>query len=173
MTTADQQRALDTYVKLMRCANAVTTRLHRHLRVDGLSVTQFGVLEALLHLGPMRMQDLSRKVLKSGGNLTLVVGNLEKRGLVRRQVGPLDRRVIEVTLTADGRHLVRNVFKRHAAEAVDLFSAIAPTEQTHLGHLLKRLGTAASAAPGDYLNDDNRVAPGTSEVGRGNAQEAT
>ena len=78
-------RALDAYIKLMRAAESISARIHRHLQEADLTVGQFAVLEALFHLGPLYQRDLCEKLLKSGGNITMVVDNLEKRGLVTRQ----------------------------------------------------------------------------------------
>src|ERR1035438_531805 len=101
MTSPSQQRlALATYVRLMRAANSARTHASRHLGGTGLTLTQFAVLEALYHLGPMSLSDIAQKILTSGGNLTMVVGNLEKLGLAHRQKCPEDRRMLIVVLTA-------------------------------------------------------------------------
>ena len=80
-----QRLALATYVRLMRAANAARNDAARHLGDTGLTLTQFAVLEALYHLGPMSLSDIAQKILTTGGNLTMVVGNLEKCGLAHRQ----------------------------------------------------------------------------------------
>ena len=74
--------ALNAYIKLMRAANSITSRLTKGLEHTGLTMTQFSVLESLLHLGPMNQRTLGQKVLKSSGNITVVVDNLERGGLV-------------------------------------------------------------------------------------------
>src|SRR5690242_21642582 len=86
--SAQERAALDTYIKLMRAADSMTGRLDPLMRAADLTVGQFGTLEALLHLGPLCQRDLGRKLLRSGGNITVVVGNLARRGLVRRARGP-------------------------------------------------------------------------------------
>nr|NIP73420.1 MarR family transcriptional regulator [Gammaproteobacteria bacterium]NIR98346.1 MarR family transcriptional regulator [Gammaproteobacteria bacterium]NIV21028.1 MarR family transcriptional regulator [Gammaproteobacteria bacterium] len=70
--------ALDAYIKLARAAESVIARIHRRT-ASGLTVSQFGVLEALYHLGPMHQRMIGAKLLKSGGNVTMVIDNLEKR----------------------------------------------------------------------------------------------
>ncbi|MBA2748856.1 MAG: MarR family transcriptional regulator, partial [Tatlockia sp.] len=82
--TTEEVTALNAYIKLVRATESVSHRLHRHLESSKLTVTQFGVLEALFHLGAMHQRDLAEKLLKSGGNITLVIDNLEKRQLVKR-----------------------------------------------------------------------------------------
>ena len=96
---ADEVRALDLFIKLMRAAESVATRVHRAVAEADLTVSQFGVLEAVFHLGPMCQKELGTKLLKSGGNITMVVDNLERRGLVRRTRNPENRKYVTVSLT--------------------------------------------------------------------------
>ena len=132
--------ALDTYVKLMRATGAVTARMHKHLAASKLTISQFGVLEALFHLGSMMQQELGKKILKTSGNMTMVVDNLEKRGLVSRKPDPEDRRCTCISLTQDGTSLIKKVFPKHADIAKQIFSALDEKECQHLGVLLKKLG---------------------------------
>ena len=140
---AREVRALDTYIKLIRASNAVSHRIHAHLREDGLTLSQFGVLEALHHLGPLAQRDLCTKLLQSGGNMTLVVVNLEKRGLVKRERPPENRRLVVVRLTPAGRRLIRRVFPRHARIVADELAVLGASEQRELARLLKKLGRGA------------------------------
>ncbi len=137
---SQQRRALVTYVKLMRAANAARNFASRSLNGTGVTLTQFAVLEALYHLGPMSLSDIAQKVLTTGGNLTMVVGNLEKQGLAKRQPSPEDGRVLIVVLTAKGKALMRQIFPRHAAAIVEFLSALSPHEQAQLGDLCRKLG---------------------------------
>ena len=84
-------RALNTYTKLMRAAESVTNRVSSSMSAADLTVSQFGVLEALHHKGPLCQRDIAAKILKSSGNITMVIDNLEKRGLVRRERDNQDR----------------------------------------------------------------------------------
>ena len=142
MTPPSQQRlALATYVRLMRAANSARTHASRHLGGTGLTLTQFAVLEALYHLGPMSLSDIAQKILTSGGNLTMVVGNLEKLGLAHRQKCPEDRRRLIVVLSARGKALIRQLFPEHAAAITEFISALSPDEQQQLCDLCRKLGT--------------------------------
>jgi MarR family 2-MHQ and catechol resistance regulon transcriptional repressor len=138
--SAQERAALDAYIKLMRAADSVTARLEPLMRAADLTVGQFGTLEALLHLGPLCQRDLARKLLRSGGNVTVVVGNLARRGLVRRTRGPRDRRFITVTLTGKGRRLIGGIFPRHVQHVVREMRALAPPDQAELGRLCRQLG---------------------------------
>src|SRR5271156_4137771 len=91
--------ALQAYVKLLRASKAVLARIEPLLAAYGLTPTQLGVLEVILHLGPLSQRELGRKVLTSAGNMTDVIDKLEARGLVARVRGVADRRQVRVELT--------------------------------------------------------------------------
>jgi MarR family transcriptional regulator, 2-MHQ and catechol-resistance regulon repressor len=138
----EQVLALDTYIKLMRCSDSVTARLNKNLDDADLTYSQFGVMEALHHLGPMCLSEIARKILKTGGNLTLVVSNLEKRKLVQRKQESEDRRFVTIHLTAKGSSLIEKVFRKHAGAIEQAMSALEPVEQKRLGLLCRKLGLA-------------------------------
>jgi MarR family 2-MHQ and catechol resistance regulon transcriptional repressor len=138
--TITEVRSLSTFVKLMRAAEAVSTRVTRHLADSGLTISQFGVLEALHHLGPLCQRDIGKKILKSGGNITVVIDNLEKRGLVARVRDAEDRRFLTVQLTSDGEKLITGVFPPHAEAIVREMGVLTEEEQIELGRICKKLG---------------------------------
>lgn len=139
----DEVRALDLYIKLSRAADAVTVAVNRHLKEDhNLTVSQFGVLEAVYHLGPLVQSELAAKILKSSGNLTLVIDNLERRGLVRRERDANDRRYVHVHLTEQGAALVRAILPQHVAGIVAALEVLSPAEQEQLAHLCRVVGLA-------------------------------
>jgi MarR family 2-MHQ and catechol resistance regulon transcriptional repressor len=139
--TSRQQMILKTYVKMSRAISTVSAKMHKHLSLLKLTVSQFGVLETLYHLGPLCQQEIGQKILKTSGNMTLVIDNLEKRGLVIRENDPNDRRYTRVRLTKDGEDLIGHVFPRHAKIAEQVFSALDADELEQLGFLMKKLGT--------------------------------
>jgi MarR family 2-MHQ and catechol resistance regulon transcriptional repressor len=141
---ARQVRALDAFIKLMRAASAVTAAVSGPMRSAGLTESQFGVLEALLHVGPMCQKDLAAKLLKSPGNLTTVVSNLERDGLVQRRAHAGDRRRVEVHLTPRGRRLISELFPAHADHVCRAMTELTAGEQDELGRLCRILGTAAA-----------------------------
>ena len=135
-----EMRALNTYVKLMRAAESMTTRTHEHLSSAGLTISQFGVLEALYHRGPLSQKDIGQKILRSSGNITMVIDNLEKRSLVRRERDQHDRRSFIVHLTDAGNKLIRKIFPSHAALITNEMSVLNATDQKILGDLCKKVG---------------------------------
>jgi MarR family 2-MHQ and catechol resistance regulon transcriptional repressor len=133
-------RALRTYVKLMRAAESVTARTHRHLSSTGLTISQFAVLEALYQLGPLSQREIGQKILRSSGNITMVIDNLEKSELARRERNEADRRFFIVHLTDKGYNLINKIFPPHAAVIAENLGALTAAEQDTLGRLCKKLG---------------------------------
>lgn len=138
--TKKEQQALDSFIKLVRAAQSVSGRVESHLSEIGLSVSQFGALEALHHLGPLNQKTLAAKILKSTGNITMVVDNLEKRGLAERVRGEDDRRHYSVRITGKGRELIRSFFPGHVARIVEEMGRLSRAEQEELGRLCKKVG---------------------------------
>lgn len=140
-----QAAALDAYVKLVRASESVSVRAHGLLAGE-LTFTQFGVLEALLHRGPLSAGELAEKILKSPGNLTLVLANLERDGLVSRERDRADARRWIVSLTASGRKRIGALFPKVAAAIAAEFAHLSAAEQAMLGELCKKLGLGRPAA---------------------------
>jgi len=135
--TDKQRLSLKTDTQIMRASDAVTARMHRHLADHGLTVIQFGVLEALYHLGSMCQRDIGDKILKTSGNMTTVIDSLEKRNLVIRQRDTNDRHYFQVELTPDGRDLIRTVFSKHATIAQSVFSVLEQIARFSFRHYLR------------------------------------
>ena len=146
--TKTERQALDAFIKLVRAAQSVSGRVESHFSRIELSVSQFGVLEALYHLGPLYQKDLASKILKSTGNITMVVDNLEKRGLVERVRDEKDRRHYSVRITEKGAGLIRSFFPGHVARIVSEMHALTRSEQEELGRLCKKVGLQKSKDPG-------------------------
>ncbi|AWI10132.1 MarR family winged helix-turn-helix transcriptional regulator [Ereboglobus luteus] len=138
-TANAEKNALRAYVKLVRAAETVTARVHTVLPA-GLTIAQFGVLEALHHKGPMIQSKIAAKVLKSAGNLTMVVDNLERDGHVRRTREATDRRRIRVSLTPQGSKYIAGLFPKIAASVGREFSILTPGEQAMLAEICKKIG---------------------------------
>ncbi|MDH4249053.1 MAG: MarR family transcriptional regulator, partial [Deltaproteobacteria bacterium] len=140
--TEAERQALETYIKLQRCAESVVSRVFLRNRME-LTVSQFGVLEALFHLGPLSPGELGTKILRSGGNMTLVINNLVRRKLVERRRDGQDRRRVVVSLASRGRKLIEDVFPRHVETIVGELAVLTRAEQVLLASLCKRLGQPA------------------------------
>lgn len=135
-----ERRALDAYVKLVRAAESVAARIDRHLAEHELTAPQFNVLEALHHLGTLCARDLAEKLRRSGGNLTLVLDNLERRKLVRRERADGNRKYVFVSLTAGGERLIGELFPAHAGRVEREMRALSARELDELGALCRKVG---------------------------------
>ena len=138
--SAADKLVLSSYIKLVRAAESVITRSHRHLAESNLSFSQFAVLEALYHLGPLCQKDIATKILKSPRNITMVVDNLEKSNLVRRERNNGDRRVTTVYLTEEGLSLFEKIFPRHVANLKEEMEILDTNELKELGRLCRIIG---------------------------------
>jgi MarR family 2-MHQ and catechol resistance regulon transcriptional repressor len=139
-------RALNAYVNLIRASDSVAARMSQQIEQSGLTMGQFGVLEALLHLGPMCQNMLAEKLLRSGGNVTLVIDNLEKHGWVRRERQKDDRRFVKIYLTPKGERLIAQVFPEHAEAVTQEMSRLTPDEQETLRRICRKLGKSDAEA---------------------------
>jgi MarR family 2-MHQ and catechol resistance regulon transcriptional repressor len=139
-----RQTALKLWVVLSRSCGAVRRRLEESLRGSALSEGEFGVLEALLHKGPLLLGELQRKILVSSGGVTYLVDRLVQRGLVRREPCPTDRRAMYAVLTPEGEALIRQIFPAHAAAIEEAVSGLTPEQQVLATELLRTLGLAAA-----------------------------
>ncbi len=142
--TEEEVRALDAFIKLTRAAESINNRLSPLLNEWNLSISQFGVLEVLYHLGAMNLGELGQKLLKSGGNITMVVDNLEKRNLLIRRRNKADRRYVSVELTEKGRQLIGSIFPKHVRNIVNEMNPLKPEEQKDLSLLCKKIGCKKS-----------------------------
>jgi MarR family 2-MHQ and catechol resistance regulon transcriptional repressor len=127
-------------VKLARASATFGKLTARQILSFGLTEPQFGVFEVLGHLGPLTLTELSRKRLVSGGNITCVVDNLEKEGLIERTPSASDRRATIVRLTEKGDSLFNRIFATHATYVASIASVLDEEEQRALSALLKKLG---------------------------------
>lgn len=138
--TKEQKNTLNTFIKLMRATESLNQRLCRHLSEANLTISQFGILEALLHLGPQNQKELGQKLLKSGGNITLVIDNLEKSGFVTRKKDQNDRRALIVDLTVQGKSFIEDFFPKHLEKITEEFKVLDDNEKQELGRLCKKIG---------------------------------
>ena len=131
---------LNAFIKLMRSTESLNNRLNRHLAEADLTVSQFGVLEVLYHLGPLNQRSIGEKLLKSGGNITMVIDNLERSGHVKRKKDPNDRRAVLIHLTPNGEKFIADFFPKHLERIKEEFSVFTEEEKKTLANLCKKLG---------------------------------
>jgi MarR family transcriptional regulator, 2-MHQ and catechol-resistance regulon repressor len=125
---------------LMKAYRALAQVDARSIAASGLGLSDFAVLEILLHKGSLPVNTIGRQVMLTSGSITTAVDRLEAKNLVQREACPDDRRVTYVKLTAPGRTLIRRVFKIHANRLETVFEPLSAAERTDLAALLKKLG---------------------------------
>jgi MarR family transcriptional regulator, 2-MHQ and catechol-resistance regulon repressor len=134
--------ALNTWVKLARAYSSFDKKSSESIKEFGLTQSQFAVIEVIGHLGPLKIGEICDKMLVTGGNMTLVLDNIEKLGYIERVQSKEDRRAIHIQLTSSGLKLFEDVFVKHAENISQFMSVLNTVEQKNLGDLLKKLGTS-------------------------------
>lgn len=129
---------------LAKCHRALLSVAERSIAEQGLCTTDFMVLEALLHKGPLTISEIQQKVLVASGSMTAAVDRLENRELVVRKTTERDRRARVVELTSAGKRLVETAFQAHAADLEDVFSVLGQSEKQNLYGALRKLGRFAA-----------------------------
>lgn len=143
--TTEETQALNSYIKLTRATDSINARLSNSTSMENLTISQFGTLEALYHLGSLCQNEIGSKILKSNSNMTTVIDNLEKRGLVLRERDRQDRRMVKIHLTQAGKELIESVLPQHVHSITEIFSVLTPQEQETLGALLRKLGKSVQS----------------------------
>ena len=138
--------ALRLWVRLARAFRAIESVAARDAGRHGLTLAEFGMLEALYHLGPMPLGEVQRRILVSSGGVTYVADSLESRGLVRRQPSDSDRRIRIAALTEEGRELIEKIFPEHAERLEESMAGLSPDEQERAATLIRRLGKRAASS---------------------------
>jgi MarR family transcriptional regulator, 2-MHQ and catechol-resistance regulon repressor len=124
----------------MKASHAVRGYANRSFQSDGLGDSDFRVLEALLHKGPLPVNTIGPKVFLTPGSISIAVDRLYEKGLVTRTESGTDRRVRVVELTPKGRDLISAIFSVHAKDMEKLVEILSRTEKVQLVNALKRLG---------------------------------
>lgn len=142
--TKEEISALDCFIKLLRAADSVNNATMSQIQANGLTESQFGILEALLHLGSLNQNQLAQKILKSGGNITLVIDNLLKHGLINKEKRKDDRRCYWISLSDKGADLINKLLPIHVKLITERLAVLSPEEQIQLSFLCKKLGKGLS-----------------------------
>jgi MarR family 2-MHQ and catechol resistance regulon transcriptional repressor len=138
--------SVHTWLILGKASRAILRPLLAHHQKESeLNLTDFGILEVLLHKGPQPVNVIGPKVDLNPGSISVAVDRLYERGLVNREESPDDRRIRVVSLTTEGRKLISAAFRRHAELIETLFSVLSADDQAQLQTLLKELGRHAES----------------------------
>ena len=150
MKTVAARKAADVsgthlWLVLMKAHRTLQRLATRSIEASDICLSDFAVMEMLLHKGPQPVNEIGRRIELTSGAITTAVDRLESRGLVTREAHSSDRRARIVRLTAAGKEQAAKIFAGHKA-AMDLAaSGLSKTERATLIELLKKLGTSAAA----------------------------
>jgi MarR family 2-MHQ and catechol resistance regulon transcriptional repressor len=143
--TKKETESLDAFIKLNRASETVLGNTKSIFSKEGLTESQFSVLEVLYHCGDQSQLDIGKKILKTRGNITFVIRNLEKNGYIVRRKTDADKRFYSVNLTKNGRDVIEKIFPDHVRQIVSKMSILSSNEQQELGRLCKKLGLSGGA----------------------------
>jgi MarR family 2-MHQ and catechol resistance regulon transcriptional repressor len=132
------------WVVLARCHHALTLLVERDIAGLGLCLSDFMVLEALLHKGPLSISEIQAKVLLASGSMTAAVDRVESRGLAVRKLTAKDRRARRIELTAAGRRLIAGAFRKHARHLEKAMAILDEEEKKQVYSGLKKLGLSVA-----------------------------
>jgi MarR family 2-MHQ and catechol resistance regulon transcriptional repressor len=133
------------WVVLARCHKALSVLVEHSIAKEGLCLSDFMILEALLHKGPLTITEIQGKVLLASGSMTAAVDRLENKGHIVRKTTPEDRRARRLELTGEGRKLITAVFEAHNKELENWMSGLTGAEKQQAYGVLKKLGLSAAA----------------------------
>lgn len=137
------------FLVLWKAANAVHSFAEESISELEMCASDFAVLEALLHKGPLPVNEIGKKVLLTSGSITVAVDRLETKGLVERRAHGTDRRARMVHLTSTGKKLITRAYANHATDLEQLASAsLTVAERKTLIRLLKKIGYEAASKSG-------------------------
>jgi len=131
---------------MMKAHRALERLALRNIESFDVGLSDFGVIEMLLHKGPQPVNEIGRRIGLTSGAITAAVDRLESSGLVRREAHPTDRRARVVRLTERGREHATNVFSRHKAVMDAAARGLSRNERALLIDLLRKLGTTVDDA---------------------------
>jgi MarR family 2-MHQ and catechol resistance regulon transcriptional repressor len=147
MATKPQQTGVHLWLVLMKAFHAIFAHATAGLAETGLGDSDFRVLEALLHKGPLPVNTIGPKVHLTPGSISVAVDRLYAKGLVSREESSEDRRVRVVALTAKGRALITKVFSDHSAAIERVAATLSEKERAQLTEGLKKIGKYAATLP--------------------------
>ena len=143
--TRGSQKTDHVWLVMMKAMRAVTRYAATGIEETGLGLSDFGVLEALLHKGPLPVNTIGPIVDLTPGSISIAVNRLFEKGLVSRVESAEDRRVRVVALTPRGKDLIVSAFRKHSGQMRRVFSELSPEELRALEVALKRVGKRAAA----------------------------
>jgi len=141
----DAPTPVHAWLVMMKAMQAITRYALANLEETGLGLSDFAVLEALLHKGPLPVNVIGPKVNLTPGSISVAVDRLVAKGLVSRAESSQDRRVRIVALTPRGESVITPIFRAHVATMEKVFAGLSRDEMRQLEQQLKRVGRQAES----------------------------
>lgn len=129
---------LSTLVVFSRAENIIHKLEYETIKESGLTVAQFAVLEALYNKGNLRIQEIIEKILTTSGNITVVIKNLEKDELVKKNPDPRDKRAAIISITDKGKEIIEGILPKHIENINKIFNILSDQEKIILKDILKK-----------------------------------
>lgn len=136
----EKELSLKLFVVLNKCTLTVGKKSEKNIRLTGLTVPQFSVLEMLYHKGDLKVGEIIEKSISSVGNISLIIDNLQKLGYVQKKKCNSDGRVTYVSLSPKGFNLINDMWLGHSDNMTNIMSKLTVGEKQTLIDLLKKLG---------------------------------
>ena len=136
--------AAQLWIVLARSHRAVSAFVERSIADLGLCLSDFQLLETLLHKEPLTISDIQAKILLASGSMTAAVDRLEKKGLIVRKTTTADRRARLLELTPEGRRTIEWAFKQHSQDLEQVMSVLDTNEKEQIYAPLRKLGKFAA-----------------------------
>lgn len=145
MDAKEKIPATAVWLVLNRASRSVQAYAEKSIADLGIGLTDFGILEMLLHKGALTMSAMAEKSLLANASMTSAIDRLEEKGLVERTFPASDRRVRLVQLTREGTRLARQLFNQHQEDMERLMADLSNPERAQMRKLLKKLGLSAKS----------------------------
>jgi MarR family transcriptional regulator, 2-MHQ and catechol-resistance regulon repressor len=128
-----------TFLLLMQTSKAIQERIRDEMSQNNLSITEFSVLEVLFYQGKQTIQQIGNRILISSGSMTYVIDKLEQKGIIKRNDCREDRRVIHITLTAEGIEMMESIMPKYQDMIDSIFADLTDNESQLLVDSLKKV----------------------------------
>jgi MarR family transcriptional regulator, 2-MHQ and catechol-resistance regulon repressor len=134
----NSQLNLSTLIAFTRAEHKIHNLEYKTIKDSGLTISQFGVLEALYNKGDLRIGEIMQKILTTSGNITVVIKNLEKDGFIKKNPDPLDKRSTIISITDKGINTIEEILPEHIKNINNIFSILTDEEKLVLKEILKK-----------------------------------
>lgn len=135
---ADNKLNLSTLIVFSRAEHEIHRKEYQTIKSSGLTIAQFGVLEALYNKGDMNINEIIESILTTSGNMTVVIKNLEKDGLINKTIDPKDKRSSIISITEKGINIIEEMLPSHIENINSIFNVLTEEEKITLKNILKK-----------------------------------